>query len=672
MSEKHAHAPHRAPRPPSLQQQAFTKTLPIVFSALVVLGVAKWQWPLRWLVSGAPILTFFILLGSANGYRILEVVPLWTLFSTLHLAYAVAATSWLLYGVFTVIMYPTIFLTCLFQFDAVARLCRRTLRKFLSELQFVKDTIALFEIPALEIDVDVDGLMVIRGLTISWSTLTVVAHGIEVGIKLADDIELAIATEIVKISLFRGVEVGECFANVKGTVSEMTFGELGEAEKDEDGDALMIEDTPLLQAANAHGDTSRPRMIKMKSQMTGGVDLQNSEAKAGLQSMRTLSPEDKSARDVYEQTIRWIRDTNAIQQCRKAVRDEDGLSASPQEELRAAICSKMQLRPTVPHPPKRSIKVTTLQNLSRPRTRRLLHRMPMLLRLILNPISYFHPVCISAITVGGSGSWVSYLLQKHVFKEYSKGNRELRSLEKRILSWLTDANFVLELADIKGVASVPFLSDFDILAVLKFSDIVAYRTLKTGTKMEEVVRLGGGDASFTIPSYLLPHHEHLLPPKPTRKDIEKIKEDLDATDSKPKEAQIGHELNQAEKDETSVNISTHIQLPASFSQELLNFIAALVKATKVVELEKEPGAMESKLSGIKDFGHAISKGMKDTMKKTVVDGIVSDRWIAKMVGKVTRLLEEAQGDVGYSGGIPVKLDIYRLPPDHPEMSKILP
>ena len=656
-----------------MKRQALTVTLPAIFSASVVLGVATWQWPLRWLLSGAPILTFFILLGAANGYRILEVVPLWTLFSTLHLAYAVSATSWLLYGVFTIIMYPTIFFTCLFQFDAVARLCRRTLRKLLSELQFVKDTIALFEIPALEIDVDVDGLMVVRGLTISWSTLTVIAHGIEVGIKMADDIELAIATEIVVISLFRGVEVGECYANVKGTASEMTFVELEELDKDEDGDALMIEDTPLLQAANVKGDrTARPRMIKMKSQMTRGVDLQDSEAKAGLKSMRTLSPEDKSARDVYDETMRWIRDTNAIEQCRKDVRHEEGLVDAPKEELRAAICSKMQVKPTVPHPPKRSIKVTTLQHLSRPRTRTLLHRMPMLLRFILNPIAYFHPVSISAITVGGSGRWVSYLLQKHIFKDYSKDNRELRSLEKRILSWLADANFVLELADITGVASVPFLTTYDILAVLKFSDIAAYRTLESGTEMEEVIRLGGGDASFTVPSYLLPHHEHLLPPKSTLKDERKLEKEMEDTESKPREAQVERELEQAQKDETNVKISTHVQLPACFSQELLNFIAALVKATKVVELEKEPGAMESKLSGIKEFGHALSKGMKDTMKKTVVDGIVSDKWIAKMVGKVTRLLEEAQGDVGYSGDIPVKLEVYRLPDGHPELSKILP
>jgi hypothetical protein len=39
-----------------------------------------------------------------------------------------------------------------------------------------------------------------------------------------------------------------------------------------------------------------------------------------------------------------------------------------------------------------------------------------------------------------------------------------------------------------------------------------------------------------------------------------------------------------------------------------------------------------------------------------------------MVGKITAKLEEAQGDIGYSGDIPVPLEIYRL---KGEASKLL-
>lgn len=409
----------------------------------------------------------------------------------------------------------------------------------------------------------------------------------------------------------------------------------------------------------------------MKSQMTHGIEMHDTGAKAGLKSMRTMSPEDRTALSPYEETIKWIEETNTIEQCCKDTMSNVS-NLETDSDVRAAICSMMQPRPSVPHPPKRSIKVTTLRTLSNPRTRLLQHRMPMLLRLLLSPIAYFHPVSISSITAAGSGQWISFLLRQHLFKDYAEDNRQLRKLEKRILSWLADANFVLELADIKGIASVPFLSAFDIVALLTFDDIIAYRSLETEASLEQVVRLGGADAKFIIPSFLLPHHEHLLPPKPTPSDKEKIAEEVSEADGKPKEVQAEHKLEQAEKDEANVKISAHVQLPAVFSQDLLNFIAALVKATKVVEMEKEPGATDAKLLGIKDFGHALSKGVKDSVKKTVVDGIISDRWIAKMVGKVTRMLEEAQGDVGYSGDIPVQLEIYRLPDGHPELRKILP
>lgn len=105
----------------------------------------------------------------------------------------------------------------------MADLMRRMLRLILKQLHFVNDKIAFFDIPGLEIDTDVAGLMVIRGLSISLSTLSIVAHGIEVGIKLSDDLELAIQTEMVTISLFRRIEVGDCMANIKARRSLPPF-----------------------------------------------------------------------------------------------------------------------------------------------------------------------------------------------------------------------------------------------------------------------------------------------------------------------------------------------------------------------------------------------------------------------------------------------------------------
>ena len=632
-------------------------TVSFAFAGAVALAASRYQWPTRWLLSGTPVLSLVLMLGAAGGS--LQFLPLWAILATLNLAYMIAATSWLLYGLLAAVIYPTIFIVSIVQFDFAGRLVRKSLRKAIRQLQFVHDTIALFDIPALEIDVDVDGLMVVRALTISLSSLKVVAHGIEVGIKLSNDMELAISTERVDIRLFRGITISDCFANLKGGEYEMTFGELPD-EKDEDGDALMVEATPILQAAGA-----RPKMVKMKSQMAGGKDMQDSAAKAGWKSMTTLSPDDRTAREEFDRMLKHIKETNAIHQFRQE------LDLDSRTDLRAAICSKLHNTPTVPHPPQRSIRVTTLQNLSRPGTRRFMHRLPMLLRLLLNPISYLHPVSITSITAVGSGKWISHMLKRHLFKEYSESSKELRRLETRVLSWLADANFAVELNDITGLASVPFISNFDITALLRFSDVVAYRSLVNEVALEQIVRLGGADATFTIPSFLLPHHEHLLPPIPSPDDKEELHAEAQGAEGKPKEVQAERRLEQAEKDEANVKISAHVQLPACFSQDLLNFIAALVKATKVVEMEKEPGALDAKLSGLKDFGQALTKSMKDGMKKTVVDGVISDKWIAKMVGKVTRQLETAQGDVGYTGDIPVQLAKYRLPEGHPELSKLL-
>lgn len=46
---------------------------------------------------------------------------------------------------------------------------------------------------------------------------------------------------------------------------------------------------------------------------------------------------------------------------------------------------------------------------------------------------------------------------------------------------------------------------------------------------------------------------------------------------------------------------------------------------------------------------------RKAIKKTLVSATVDDKWIAKMVGKVTKKLEEARGDIGYAGDIKVPL-----------------
>jgi hypothetical protein len=74
-------------------------------------------------------------------------------------------------------------------------------------LILVNDKIALFNIPALEIDTEVEGLLVVRGVTLSLSQLSITAHGVQIGMKLSDDIELSIHVDGVRVHIFRTLQL---------------------------------------------------------------------------------------------------------------------------------------------------------------------------------------------------------------------------------------------------------------------------------------------------------------------------------------------------------------------------------------------------------------------------------------------------------------------------------
>jgi hypothetical protein len=641
----------------------FHISTPTLFAFGVVLSLFLYDWPSWWVLSGSPVLVYFVLLGAASGKRILPDFPVWSIIASLNLVYSICATSWLLWRLFASLCYPLVFIICLFQFDWLSAQARGSLRNALNQLHFVSDKVAFFNIPALEIDTDVDGLFVVRGMTLCLSNLTITVHGVEVGIKLSDDMELALSTDKVVIPLFRRIVVGDVFGNIKGGKYEMTFGNLADKTKDvDDGEALMQTDTPLLQAAAAASAlpiTPGVKMTKMTDYMSGGHAPANVSAKQGMESMSvsTLSPEDRDAVDKYEDTLKWIVATSSIQQCRAKLyrakaRQEDSGGALDAQDDRAGICAHLHAVPSISNPPSRSIKVTTLQNLTPPVVRRFLHRLPLLLRMLLNVLSYTHPVKIASVTAAGSGQWLKSMLDSELFKDYTKNNAELRKLEKRILKWTEEANFAVQLVGVTAFASVPTASAFDILTHLEFDDVLVFRTLVEELAMSKVVRIGGADATFSIPSYLLPHHEHLLPPVPTRQDKDDLEQEVEEAESKPQQVHKEAVLALAESDACEVHMGIHVRLPAVLDQELLNFIMALVKAMQVIELEKQPGLLQADM---KDFGAALGKGVK----KVLVEGLMDDHLIAKLLGKITKKLETAQGDIGYSGALPVALDVYR-------------
>lgn len=636
-------------------------------TSLLSLILFDWSW--RWLISGAPILLFAIFLGDARGARILPTISLYPIFTTINLLYAIASTSWLLYDIFTFVCYPAIVITCMFQFAFAADLARRTLRAALKQLHFIDDKIAFFNIPALEIDTEVDGLMVLRGITFSLSTLSFVVHGVEVGIKLSDDMEMAIQTERVEVKLFRGIWVGDCFANLKGGKYEMTFGDVEGKTVDSDGDQVFVEGTPLLRAAATFkqelldkpgvGAAMEPK-VKLKDHLTEGPAPDNVPAKKGWRDVTSFFPTNDFATGQYSKILSDISQSSAIQEAMQHIKDVSDPDVHEEKNaLRAAICSQLHSKPSVPHPPRHSIKVTTLQNLSPPPVRRFLHRLPMLLRLLLNPLSYFHPVHISSITATASGHWIESMLVEKIFKDYWEFNSDISSLKTRIAAWLNDANFAVELGEIVGTAQVPFLPHYDIKCQLAIEDVMAYRALPKEIHLHQVIRLGGADAGFVVPSFLLPHHEHLLPPVPTAQEEREARKEVEDADGQPKRVQAEQDLKALLRDTCNVKISAHARLPAVLSQELLDFVAALAKASKMVEMEKEPKPMQQELKGVMDFGRKVGEGVRVGFKKGVVDGVVNERWIAKVVGKVVGKLGSAKGDLGYSGDLPVALEVYR-------------
>ena len=651
-----------------------------IFLGLSLGALTIFRWPQRWLLSGAPVLTYILWLGEATGYRVLPFIPFWTLASLINLTYAVATTSWLLFGLYLPFCYTAAVMSCLYQFDVISSFARTSLGSILEQLHFINDKIAFFNIPALEIDTDVAGLMVIRGLTLSLSHLSLVAHGVEVGIKLSDDMELALQADKVEVKLFRRIDVGDVFGNIKGGEFEMTFGSLAHVNTaSTDGASIMVADTPLLLAAR----NGQPEVMSTKEKLTNGDAPVAVSAGDAAASLTQISLDKDKAKTRYADALKHIEETSVIHEARQQVNrmadnadnaDHRTLNPSNAQDMRAAICSELHDKPSVPHPPSSSVKVTTLQNLTAPKVRKFMHRLPFLLRLLLNPIAYFHTIHINSITVGGSGKWLQHMLQESLLKDSAEGAPGVTNLKKRLSAWLSDANFVVQIVNMFGMAQVPLSTSFDITTQMRIDDLMAYRTLPAKVDLKQVVRLGGADASITVPSFLLPHHEHILPPEPTLEDQEEKETQVAEADGKPKQVQAEHELEQTKKDETNLSLSVHARLPAVVDQELLNFVAALVKATKIIEMDhgqqktlsdladdsaSECDVPEPRKRGFREMTKTFQADLTKGMRRVAVDAVTNDRWIAKLVGKVVKRLESAKGDLGYTGLVPVSLEPYR-------------
>lgn len=449
------------------------------------------------------------------------------------------------------------------------------------------------------------------------------------------------------------------------------------------------------------------------------------DAESALSSVKKLSPGEANANKKYLELLNNIQDTSVITNAKKALREatqdeekDSNLDLDNEEDMRAAVCAQIHDSPSIPHPPKTSIRVSTLRKTSYPNVKAFLHRFPFLYRLMLSPLCYFHPVKFKSVTAAGSGKWFVSLMRQYLFKHYAGQDAEIRRLEARISSWCADANFAVELGAIQSEAHFPINTNYNIKCNFKVEDVMAYRAIPEAAELKQVVRLGGGDAVLTIPIFLFPHHEHIFPAQATEYEEMHMEEAIKEFEGTPKEVQARDDLAKLKRDETSMHISAHAHLPAQFHQDLLNFVAAIVKATKVIESDKsfeearvlrelkrvgttgsetDVSSIASETTtlttdtantsttlnsekGFKNFLKKVDTGIKDASTKTMVgmrkagvqtvQAMANDRWIASLVGKVTRKLEKAQGEVGYSGDVPIALAKYRE--RHESLTKILP
>ena len=125
---------------------------------------------------------------------------------------------------------------------------------------------------------------------------------VRAGLKLADDIELAIYCEEVTVRFFRSIEIGDCYANAKGDKFEMTFAELEGDDDDATSEfSVLLDDTPLLRAATAgsKGFASRPQL---RESFKGVGYARDSSAKAGLDSVTAVDPDDEKVRAFRQAT----------------------------------------------------------------------------------------------------------------------------------------------------------------------------------------------------------------------------------------------------------------------------------------------------------------------------------------------------------------------------------
>jgi hypothetical protein len=530
-------APTRSMRSPKRRSfnELWGLELTFYFLSMAALTLLLYAWSKAWFASGTPFLIFTLLLGRPEDLfkhpPFLAMVML-----AIHASYLICSTSWLLIRLYKAVCYPAIFIIAIIRLPRLQIMLREAVRPlFASSFHFYGDTIAFFGLPALEIDDgDVPCLLNIRGVTFHLKTCTFHVTGIEVGVKINDDLEIGIQTDTFIWRVGRGIEIGDVYGSVKGPFSEKRHIERDFAQDHE----------------QAQRDITKGRPP---------IPMRHASASAIAHEVR--------AKEQYEATLTKIDIEDLTHRARRFHKD----TPADANQMHALIGSYIHGFESVPNPPKKSIKSSTLKKALFSRmVRAAVQKIPVLLRLFLNPVAHNHPVVFKSITLTGAGLYINQMLEHKLYKHYIEENHSLEKIKKDVEAFLTDGKFSIVLEGVLGIASVPLITKYDIVTFVKTPIIHVIKagpransddeTLVNGHSEREealtVAAVSGVAATFTIPSYLLPFHEHLLPEQPA---------------------------NAGEEDVALINMSILASLPATFDEAMNDFALALLKSSQVVE-----------------------------------------------------------------------------------------
>ncbi|KAK6335055.1 hypothetical protein TWF718_010497 [Orbilia javanica] len=703
-----------------------TPAFSLAFSIYAILAFPEWS--IRLWTSGVPLLCFLIFYGGTvsqlpnthPNQRLPLVVGI-------LLLYIIFSTSWLAHYILILITWPFVALLATANFTFLQTIVRRSIRRLGRDLHYFQNKIACFDIPALDIDVLANGMMVIEGLTFTLSAFTLEAHSIEVVLKVDDGLEVCLRTEKVISRLGRCVEVGDVYVTLK-TEMDTGPGSVFAIRRANTFDMMKEFERPEQLLPDSLGDT-----IEMVKDVT---DTQY------------LDEDESHVIQTYAKRLQYIHENTAINAARRRLLAlaDDKYSRLTVKQKKAMIASELQTAASITHPPTWSIAVSQLAAHIPAWVHKFNNRFPVILRTVLNIIAHLHPVKCNGVIGNVTGLFASGMLEQVVFKHYKNENKEISKLASRVQTWLETGNFVVQVSKINGVAQVPTIVSYNILASIKTSTVQVFKVLvapeipdslldiddtvsiesvasnisniseksgvsftikdKVGIKKEEdkgiseVVRINGVSGTVEVPTMLLPHHEYLFPPPLASKGssagiLAKVEEDVtvfgeeddrleedvlvDAFDGRETAAGA---TDTESKDEVFVIATILASLPAQFNSTTLHFVTALLKASKLIEIERRSlfgrencngtyGSEEeeggsgaatptrsrslSRVGTRRRMGNKVSKVMKRKLA-----GALDDAWIARLLGKLVGRAEGLKGEVGYKMPIPVDLGPRRL------------